>query len=146
MGDRLPIIDMGRKVGAAMPLSVGVLGPHLTQHGLGRGLPLYQVGGGAQYPSITTSPGPRSTSLPSGILIHPAVWPQQTWAENRGWLCPFGGAGSSSNTMCPWPRPTSMPSLLLIHPTVWPEYTNVTSRQDNGPSYSKPFYKRSPKY
>ena len=29
-------------------------------------------------------PGPRSTSLPSGILIDPAVWPQQTWAENWG--------------------------------------------------------------
>ena len=24
------------------------------------------------------------TSIPSGILIHPAVWPQQTWAENWG--------------------------------------------------------------
>jgi len=23
----------------------------------------------------------RPTSLPSGILIHVAVWPQQTWAE-----------------------------------------------------------------
>ena len=27
--------------------------------------------------------------MPSGILIHPAIWPQQTWAENWG-LCPFG--------------------------------------------------------
>ena len=34
----------------------------------------------------------RPTSLPSGILIHPTVWPQQTWAENWG-LCPFGGGG-----------------------------------------------------
>ena len=34
------------------------------------------------------SPGPRPTSIPSGILIQPAVWPQQTWAENWG-LCPF---------------------------------------------------------
>ena len=28
------------------------------------------------------TPGPRSTSVPSDILIHPAVWPQLTWAEN----------------------------------------------------------------
>jgi len=51
----------------------------------------------------TMSPGPRPTSLPSGILIHKAIGPQQTWAENWGrGLCPFrgGGAGSPSNTMC----------------------------------------------
>jgi len=41
------------------------------------------------------SPGLRPTSLPTGILIHPAVWPQQTWAENWGVCPPFlGGAGS----------------------------------------------------
>ena len=36
-------------------------------------------------------PGPRPTSIPSDILIHPAVWPQQTWAENWGivGLCPL---------------------------------------------------------
>jgi len=34
------------------------------------------------------SPGPRPTSVPSGILIHPAVWPQKTCAENWG-LHPF---------------------------------------------------------
>ena len=40
MGDRLATIDMGREVGeAAVPLSVGELGPHLTQSGLGRELP-----------------------------------------------------------------------------------------------------------
>ena len=31
---RLAKIDMGRKVGDAVPLSVGELGPHLTQCGL----------------------------------------------------------------------------------------------------------------
>jgi len=41
-------------------------------------------------PSNIMSPRPRRTSLPSGILIHPAVWPQQTRAENWG-LCSFGG-------------------------------------------------------
>jgi len=38
-GDRLTTINMGRKVGAAVPLSVGQLGSHQTQSGLGRGLP-----------------------------------------------------------------------------------------------------------
>jgi len=81
---------------------LGELNPHLTQ-----GLPLYQmvsssiqrfghnrhgpkIGGcaplrGAGSPCNTMSPGPMSTSLSSGILIHPAVWPQQTRAENGGW-------------------------------------------------------------
>ena len=36
--------------------------------------------------------GTRTTFVPSGILIHPAVWPQQTWAENWG-LCPLFGEG-----------------------------------------------------
>jgi len=39
-------------------------------------------------PSRTMWPGPslRSSSMPRAILIHPAVWPQWTWAENRGAL------------------------------------------------------------
>jgi len=55
MGDRLATMDMGRKVGrAAVGGGAGSpLGHHLTQCGLGRGLLL----------------------LPSGILIHPTVWP-----------------------------------------------------------------------
>jgi len=34
---------------------------------------------------------PRPTSVPTDILIHPAVWPQQTWAKNWG-MCPFWGS------------------------------------------------------
>jgi len=57
MGDRLATRDMGRKVGtAAVPLSVG----------------------GAGSPSKTMWPGPKPTSVPSDILIHPTVWPQYT--------------------------------------------------------------------
>jgi len=42
---------------------------------------------GAGSPSNTMWPGPRSTSVQSGVFIHPAVWPQQTWAK---WgVCPF---------------------------------------------------------
>jgi len=40
--------------------------------------------GGAGSPSSTMWRGPRPTSTPSAILIHPAVWPQYTWAENWG--------------------------------------------------------------
>jgi len=57
-------IDMGRKVGGAVPLFRG-----------------------AGSPFNTMSPGPTPASLSSGILIHPAVWPQQTWAENWGGGC-----------------------------------------------------------
>jgi len=32
-------------------------------------------GWGAESPYSTMSPGPKPTSVPSGILIHPAVWP-----------------------------------------------------------------------
>ena len=103
-------------------------------------------GGGAGSPSNTMSPGPRPTSIPSGILMHPAVWPQQTWAENWGGAVPV-----TSNTMWPGLRPTSIPSGILICPTVWPQYTNViterTGQTDNGPiatAQDEPFHKRSP--
>jgi len=43
MGDRLATIGMGRKWGGAAVGAGSSLGPHLTQCGLGRGLPLYQV-------------------------------------------------------------------------------------------------------
>ena len=108
----LATIDVGRKDGgAAVPLSQGELGPRQTQCGLGRGLLPYQVASSSIQPfghnrhglklygnsaffrgssSNTKSPGPRPTSVPSGILVHPAVWPQGTSAENWG-LFPFRG-------------------------------------------------------
>jgi len=61
MGDRLATIDMGRKVQAAVILSVG--------------------GAGSQ--SIAMLPGPRPTSIPSGSLIHPTIWPQYTNVTDR---------------------------------------------------------------
>jgi len=88
---------MGRKVGilCAPFRGGGELGPHLTQGRLGRGLPPYKVASWsirlatvqmgrkwgccapflyrARSPSKTTSPGPRPTSVPSGIMIHPIV-------------------------------------------------------------------------
>ena len=47
---------------------------------------------GCGYAPFRWGSGPRPTFVPFGILIHPAVWPQQTWAENWG-LCPFFGGG-----------------------------------------------------
>jgi len=53
---RLVVIDMGRKLGDCAPL-------------------LFFLGG-AESPASTVWPGPKPISIPSGILIHPAVWPQ----------------------------------------------------------------------
>jgi len=106
MGDCLATIDICRKMG-------GYCAPFRF--------------GGAGSPSNTMSPGPRPTSIPSSILIHP---------EEAAVPFPWWRAGFSSNTMLPGPRPTSIPSGILIHPTIWPQYTNVTDntdRQDSGP-------------
>jgi len=43
MGDRLTTIGMSRKCGGAAVGAGSPLGQRLTQFGLGRGLPLYQV-------------------------------------------------------------------------------------------------------
>jgi len=85
------------------------LGPHLTQYRLGWGLPSYQVaswsiqpfshnthgpeiglglclffgGGRAGSSSNTMWPGPRPASMPSGILLHPTVWPQYANVTDR---------------------------------------------------------------
>jgi len=48
--------------------------------------PLFCGGGGAGSPSNTMWPGPMPTfipTVPTGILIHPAVWSQQTWGKNN---------------------------------------------------------------
>jgi len=63
MGDRLATIYMGQKGGLLSPFWWGAAIP----------------------------PGQRFTSVPSGIFIHPAVWPQQTWAENWRGTVPLLG-------------------------------------------------------
>jgi len=68
MGDRLATTDMGQKRGLLCP---------------------FLVGGVAGSPSNTMWPGPRRISVASGIFIHPAIWEQQTWAENWG-VCSRG--------------------------------------------------------
>jgi len=100
MSDRLATKDMGRKV-ELLALSVGQLGPHLTQCRLGRGLPS------------------RLTKIDLDRKVGAAVP-----------LSGGEGTRSPLNTMWPEPRPNSVPSGILIHPAVWPQYTNVTDRQD----------------
>jgi len=46
-------------------------------------VPLLGRGKGAGSPSNTMWPGPRSTSVPSGILIHPTIWPHYTNVTDR---------------------------------------------------------------
>jgi len=48
---------------------------HGPKRGGGAAVPLSW---GAGSPSNTMRPGPRSASVPSGVFIHPAIWPQQT--------------------------------------------------------------------
>jgi len=57
MSDRLATIDIGQKLGA-VPLLEGSWSPYNTM-----------------------SPGTRPTSIPSGILIYLAVWPQKTLGD-----------------------------------------------------------------
>jgi len=54
-------------------------------------------------------------------LDHPALRPQQTWAENYGSVPLVGGELGPNLTLWPGPRPTSVPSSVLIHPAVWPQ-------------------------
>jgi len=118
MGQRSATIDVGPTLRASAPYGAK-LDPHVTQCCLGRGqyiptkwhldpssrLVTRDMGrkwgvcpllGGAGSPSNAMSHGPRPTSLPSGILIHPTIWLQQIWS-----LCPFGGGELDSRlTQC----------------------------------------------
>ena len=90
--------------GLLCPFLWGELGPHLTQCRLGWSLPPYQVvswsiqlfghnthglkSGGllCAFPwggELTMSPGSRPTFVPSGIFIHPTIWPQYTNVTDR---------------------------------------------------------------
>ena len=124
MSDRFVHNTHGPNSEGLLPFPWGELGTRLTYCGLGQELPSYQVAswsiqsfghnrrgpkiggrgavllsGGSGPLSDTMSPGSRPTSVPSGVLIHPAVWPQHTWAENWG-LCPF--LGECPTQYVPW--------------------------------------------
>jgi len=99
MGHRLAAIEMGRKMGgAAVPMfghswatichnvawaeaylrTKWHLDPssRLATTDMGQKLGLCPFFGGARSSYNTMSPGPSPTCVPSGILIHPTVWPQ----------------------------------------------------------------------
>jgi len=95
---------MGRKLGICRGFLEGgdKLGPHLTQ-----------------------SPGPRPTSISSGILIHPAVCMATTDIGQKLGCVPLLGRslhGSPSNTMSRVPRHTSVPNGTLMHSAIWWQY------------------------
>jgi len=80
MGDRLATTDMDRKLGACAVLRE--LGPHLTQCGLGRGLPPYQMlswsiqpfGHNRHGPRIMrTQAKPAPINFKSGVAVHLSV-------------------------------------------------------------------------
>jgi len=144
-------------------------GPHLTQCGPGRGLPPYQVaswsiqpfghnrhgpksggccapllGRGAGSPSNTMSPGPRPTSLLSGIFIHPLIQPfgHNTHWPKTGSCAPLGegqlgphlkqcgqGRGLPARQVLSW-------SIQLFAHNTPTLQTRLTDRQDRQRSHS----------
>ena len=79
----------------------------------------------------------RPTSLPSGILIHPAICPQQIWAKNWG-LCPFGeGELGPHLTQCGQGRGLYLHAKFHLDPSnrlvTVHERDRQTDMTDNGP-------------
>ena len=100
-----------------------------------RVLCLRLFGGGAGSPSNTMSPGPRPTSVPSGILII------QPFGHNRhgpkiGGCALFGrGAGSPSNTVKPGPIEAYLHAKFHLDPSNCLAIIHQHNRQtgQNGP-------------
>jgi len=86
-------------------------------------------------PSNTNSPGSRPSSIPSDILIHAAIWPQQIWAENWG-LCPLKwGEMGPHLTQCGQGRglPACQVSSWSVQPFGHSARMSQTGQTDNGP-------------
>jgi len=72
--------------------------------------------------SNTMWPRLRSTSVLSGVFIHPAVLATIDKDRKLGVLPLLGDrAATPANTTSPGPRFTYVPSGILIHPAVWPQ-------------------------
>jgi len=105
---------------------LGRLGPHLTQCGLGRGLPPYQVASWSIQPFGHNSHGPKLGAVP-------------LWGR---------GARFTSNTVCR--TETYLYAKFHLDPsnrlaTIHQRYRQA-GQTVNGPiTYGEPFYKRSPK-
>ena len=77
--------DVGRKFGGSAPFGAGGLGPHLTQCGLGRGLPLYQVASCSIQPFGHNRHGPKIGGCP--FWGRGAVSPSNSVAGVEAYLC-----------------------------------------------------------
>jgi len=88
-----------------------------NRHGPKEGRLLCPFRGGAGFPSNTMWPGPRSTSVRSGVFIHPCSrLVTIDMSQKLGGGCAFfsGTAGSPSNTKSPGPRTSFIPSGILV--------------------------------
>ena len=76
--------------------------------------------GEAGSPPNTMSPGPRSTSVQSGVFIHDPSSRLATidMGPELGCVPLLGDAATPSNTTSRGPRFTSVPNGILIHPAV----------------------------
>jgi len=83
----------------------------------------------------TMSPGFRPTSVPTGILIHPAVWLQQRWIEIGDWI-PFGGQLGPHLTQRGWGRglpPRWVSSWSIRLATIHQSHTDRQDRTGQRP-------------
>ena len=80
-----PFTGFGDPGGRRLPIPITI---HWAWHN--RTVGITGVGIAVGYVPNTKSPRPRPTSIPSGVLVHPAVWPQRTLPESCG-PCPFRG-------------------------------------------------------
>ena len=71
--------------------------------------------GAAGTPSNAMWPVPMTTSVQSGVLNHPAVWLQYTWAKN--WV----GVGVPIEHNVAQADAYLHTSGILIHAAVWPQ-------------------------
>ena len=98
------------------PFRGGAGSPSITECGLGRGLLPYQVASSFIQPFGHNRHGPKigwawvcsffwvswvpiehKVAIPSGILVHPAVWPQRTLVDSKIGGCAPSGEGE----LCP---------------------------------------------
>ena len=84
-----------------------------------------------------------TTSIPSGILIHPAVWPQRTRVENWGGCAPLGeGKLAPHLPACCQVSSWSVQPFGHNAPTLHTEQDRHRSDSIGQPGFGRPFVKR----
>jgi len=79
-------------------------------------------------PCNTMRPGPRPTSISSGILIHAAVWPHKHWSKIGG-LCPIFGEGALGHNLTQCGQGRSLPARQVSSLSVQPFGHNTPTSQ-----------------